>query len=145
MYSIIAFIRAIHINTTMYLPAFLGICLQTSVLVDYKSLPTLICIYLVLMLLIFDVFLFMVITEVIHHIHDYITNTMLLFSFFRSIIYILFSTISNILISVFRPKNAANGILFGEVSHPGPVDNFLLHVHGSLSCLSKRKKLNANN
>ena len=31
----------------------------------------------------------------------------------------------------FRPKNAANGILFGEASHPGPVmDNFPFPVNG---------------
>ena len=30
----------------------------------------------------------------------------------------------------FRPKNAANGILFGEASHPGPVmDNFPFPVN----------------
>ena len=38
---------------------------------------------------------------------------------------------SNILPSAFRPKNAANSILFGEASHPGPaVENFPLPVNG---------------
>ena len=74
---------------------------------------------MVLMLRIVDVVLGMVLSLVIIPVKETVycgyTIYILLFCFYNQ----------------FRPKNAANGILFGEASHPGPImDNFPLPVNG---------------
>lgn len=86
---------------------------------------------MVLMLRIVDVVLGMVLSLVIIPVKETVycgyTLYILLFCFYNQ----------------FRPKNAANGILFGEASHPGPVmDNFPFPANGIPSPDFKIKQCN---